>query len=61
MTDPLIALPGVEKEGAAAFEQGKSMCMHSMPKGFAFNPYPIGTVLHDNWFAGLLRRLARVG
>lgn len=52
MTEPLIALPNVEQEGAAAFEHGKAMCTHAMTKGFAFNPYPLGTVLHANWLTG---------
>lgn len=52
MPDPLIALPDVEREGATAFESGKAMCMHAMTKGFAFNPYPLGSVLHANWLTG---------
>lgn len=52
MTEPLITLPGVEQEGAAAFESGKAMCMHAMPNGFAFNPYRLATVLHANWLKG---------
>lgn len=52
MTEPLISLPEVEKEGAAAFEHGKAMCMHAMPTGFAFNPYPRNSVLHANWLKG---------
>lgn len=52
MNEPSVALPGVEQEGAAAFESGKAMCMHAMPNGFAFNPYPRGSVLHANWLMG---------
>lgn len=54
MPEPLIALPYVEQEGAAAFQAGKAMCMHAMTKGFAFNPYPLGSVLHANWLSGFV-------
>lgn len=52
MREPAIAVPYVEQEGAAAFQAGKAMCMHAMTKGFAFNPYPLGSVLHANWLKG---------
>ncbi|MEN7526997.1 hypothetical protein [Cupriavidus sp. DL-D2] len=61
MTEPLISLPEVEKEGAAAFEHGKAMCMHAMPTGFAFNPYPQGSVLHANWMEGYVAAWRVIG
>jgi hypothetical protein len=52
MTEPLISLPDVELEGAAAFEAGRSQSTHALHYGFAFSPYARGSVLHANWLQG---------
>ena len=52
MTDPLIALPEVENEGARAFHAGRHLKTHALWYGFAFCPYAIGSTLRDNWVKG---------
>lgn len=52
MSEPLIRLPEVENEGAAAFERGRRQCTDALHYGFAFSPYEHGSVLHANWLNG---------
>jgi hypothetical protein len=55
MKQPLVVLPAQEREGAFAFVRGMSMESDAAPLGFAFCPYRVGTVHHDNWLSGYAR------